>query len=154
MAKLLYFALVFMCMSGVALGHGGGGHGGSGGLLSLIQAIVPQVSVCTNATSFSALLTTAFTTCQANTDCNNVLTTRLPNTAAYWNNPTSKPLLTTSCSTFITNFVAALTADSTAECAKQKIYSDLNKQIHQAGHTATGSVGHNELDFKDSCGCQ
>ncbi|CAF4294784.1 unnamed protein product, partial [Adineta steineri] len=46
-----------------------------------------------------------------------------------------------------------ITADSTAECARQKIFSTLVKQIRQAAHTATGSIGKNELDVNGSGEC-
>ncbi|CAF1360842.1 unnamed protein product [Adineta steineri] len=149
MAKLLYFALMFMCMSGVASAHGGA----KDSFISILQYFIPSVSICTNATGYWNLATTNINACQANATCNAVLVAREPNTVAFFGSPTNKALATSNCATFAANLVTAITADSTAECARQKIFSTLVKQIRQAAHTATGSIGKNELDVNGSGEC-
>ncbi|CAF2648189.1 unnamed protein product [Rotaria sp. Silwood2] len=86
---------------------------------------------------------------QANSSYNSVLQLEMVNVVSYLQNTTNQALLSTNCTTFVTNLKAAKSADEAAERTREQIASDIQRQFKQVAHNATGSNNHNELEDSD-----
>ncbi len=111
-------------------------------------------SICSNTTiaqSYLSQILALITKLEANSSTNSVLQLQSANFVSYLQNTTNQALLSTNCTTFVTNLKAAQSADNAAECTRQRIASNIEQKFQQVARNATHSNGPNELDDNDEC---
>jgi len=110
-----------------------------------------EANICSNNATAQSYLSKALTltsNLQANSTTNAVLQLEFAHFVSFLQNTTNQALISTNCTTFVTNLHAAQLADKAAENAREKIDHYIEEQFDQVIRNATGSNGPNQLDFE------
>jgi ribosomal protein L22 len=119
-------------------------------IFNLFQSLHPRThaSICSNNTiaqSYLSQVLSLINNLQVNSSYNSILQLQSANFVSYLQNTTNQALLSTNCTTFVTDLKAAKSADQEAERTRQKIASKIEKEFQQVARNATDNRP-NELD--------
>lgn len=110
-------------------------------------------SICSNSTiaqSYLSQILSLIQTLQANTTTNATLQQRYSSFVSYLQNSTNQAVLTSNCTTFVSNLKVAQAADKNRECVAQELEDRIQQQFQQVARNATGS--RKPVDVDDSQG--
>lgn len=109
------------------------------------------ISICSNSTTAQSYLSQALsliTNLQANATTNAVLQQQYPNFVAYLKNTSNQALLTSNCTSFVSNLKVAQRADKIAVLTTELQARQIQRQFQQVARTAIGNQGPTDVDLK------